>query len=101
MKRDFSKLEAWSKSGSAKTLSEVFAWLAMQDRVRTADLRARLLPLNVLTGALVNEINELAIDITGEVALEEVGNEIVVTRTTLGQILGSLDVKQFEKRVSS
>lgn len=101
MLRDFSKLEALGKAGSVQTLAEVFAWLAIQDRVGTAEMRARLLPLNVLPNALVNQINELALDITGELALEEVGNHIVVTRKTLGQILGSLDVPQFEKRISS
>lgn len=101
MQHDFFKLEGKSRPGSTQTLSEVFAWLAMQDQVGTAELRARLLPLNVLTGALVNEINELALDIAGEMALEELGNEIVVTRKTLGQILGTLDIEQFERRVSS
>lgn len=81
----------------AQTLTAVFAWLAIQDRVGTAELRARLLPLDVLTSAFVNEINELALDLTGELALEEAGNDIVVARKILVQILGSLDVNQFEK----
>ncbi len=101
MQRGFSKVEALGKAGSVQTLSEVFAWLAIQDRVGTAELRARLLPLNVLPSALVNEINELALDATGEFALEEADNHIVVARKTLGQILGSLNVTQFEKRISS
>lgn len=101
MKRDFSKLEVKGRFGSIQTLSEVFAWLAIHERVSAAELRTRLLPLNVLTGALINEINEMALEIAGEVVLEEVGNEIIVTRKTLGQILGSLDVTQFEKGISS
>ena len=69
------------------SLPEVLKWLAVQDRIAVAELRVRLLPLDLLPGAVINEINERALDLIGELALEEVGNEIVVAKEILDEVL--------------
>ncbi|MCW2311313.1 InlB B-repeat-containing protein [Rhodoferax antarcticus] len=74
---------------SAQSLLDVLTWLASRDRVAAAELRARLLPLNLLPGAVIDEINERALDLIGELALEEVGNEIVVTKEIFEEVLAN------------
>ena len=69
------------------SLPEVLKWLAVQDRIAVTELRVRLLPLDLLPGAVINEINERALDLIGELALEEVGNEIVVAKDILDEVL--------------
>jgi hypothetical protein len=40
-------------------------------------LRQLALPLDFLPNAVINELNELVLDLTGEMALEESGDEIL------------------------
>lgn len=76
---------------SAQTLPEVLVWLATQNRIAVAELRLRLLPLDLLPGAVINEINERALDLIGELALEEIGDEIVVAKEILDELLANWD----------
>lgn len=69
------------------TLIDVLKWLALQDRIEVVELRARLLPLDLLPGAVISEINERALDLGGELALEETGNEIVVGKAAFDEVL--------------
>ena len=69
------------------TLLGILKWLAAQDRILVADLRVRLLPLDLLTSALIDKLNERALDLTGELALEEVEDEIVVTKDIFDDVL--------------
>ncbi|MCW2311312.1 DUF1566 domain-containing protein [Rhodoferax antarcticus] len=78
----------------AQTLPEVLAWLATQDRIAVAELRVRLLPLDLLPGAVINEINERALDLIGELALAETGDEIVVVKEILDEVLADWDSNQ-------
>ena len=71
----------------AQTFPEVLKWLATQDRIPISDLRDRLLPLDLLTNSVINELNELALDLTGELALDEVKNEIVVAKNIINEVL--------------
>ncbi len=73
----------------AQTLPEVLAWLAKHEQISVAELRARLLPLDLLPGAVIDELNERALDLTGELALEEVDDLILVTRETLLEVLAN------------
>jgi len=70
-------------------IKTVVTWLARQDRVTMAALRELLLPLDLLPNAVINELNELALDLTGEMALEESGDEILVSRSTLDEVLAT------------
>lgn len=71
------------------TLKEVVAWLATQDRIAVATLRIHLLPLDLLPTAIIDKLNEHALDLTGELALEELGDEIVVSREILVEVLAN------------
>ena len=73
----------------APTFADVLAWLATQDRMTVAQLRVRLLPLDLLPGAVINEINERALDLMGELALEEAEDEIVVAKEILDEVLAN------------
>lgn len=70
-----------------QTIEQIWAWLALQDRLPIATLRVHLLPLDLLPSAVIDDLNELALDLTGEPALAEVGDVIVVTRDILTAVL--------------
>ena len=76
------------------TLKTVVNWLAAQDRVLVTALRAQLLPLDLLPNSVIDELNEMALDLTGAMALEEVGDEIVVSREILDEVLLRRDWNQ-------
>jgi hypothetical protein len=72
-----------------QTLPEVLQWLVTKSRVSLAELRARLLPLNFLSGAIINDVNERALDLTGDLALEEIGTEVLVAQSMLTVVLAN------------
>lgn len=81
-----------SSQTAQQTLPQVLAWLTTQQRVSAATLRSLLLPLDLLPSALIDEINERALDIVGEPALEDQDDEILVTQEVLAEILTDWDV---------
>lgn len=72
-------------------LADVIAWLAGGCHFSMADLRARLLPLDLLPAALIDEINERALDLTGDIALEESDDEIIVAREVLAVVVKTME----------
>jgi len=74
------------------TYLEFLYWLVEQQGIAFSDLRTRLLPLDLLPGAVINDINERALDLTGEAALEEDGVTVIVHREVLLQIIDAWDV---------
>ena len=64
-----------------------YAWLKDQETFSLSELRIRLLPLDLLPGAVINDINESALDLTGEPALLEDGDNVIVQRDVLLQII--------------
>jgi ankyrin repeat protein len=84
-------VSASSQTTPQKTLPQVLAWLATQERVTAAVLRNLLLPLDLLPSALVDEINERALDRVGEPALEDQEDEILVVQDVLAEILTDWD----------
>ncbi len=73
------------------TRLEFLYWLAEQPEIVLADLRTRLLPLDLLPSAVINDINECAIDLTGEHALKEGGDNVIVRREVLLQVIAALE----------
>lgn len=63
------------------------AWLVGQHTIPLSVLRMRLHPLDLLPGAVINDINERALDLTGEPALEEDGDTVIVKREILLQVI--------------
>lgn len=70
------------------SFDDVMNWLLEAESVTLSDLRARLLPLNLLIGAVIADLNEKAIDQTGDLALEDDGKQVVVNRSILQKVLG-------------
>jgi len=68
-------------------MSLFLAWLLEQDVIPLSDLRIRLLPLDLLPSAVVNDINERALDLTGEPALAEDGDNVIVQREVLFRVI--------------
>lgn len=85
--------ENTSNSASKKTttteggISTILAKLAKQDQIKIAELRNLLLPLDLMTSAVIDEVNERALDLTGEPALIEDGDNVIVQREVLLQII--------------
>lgn len=73
----------------AETSPGISVWLATYDRVSLAVFRDRLLPLDLLPCAVIDELNERALDLTGEIALEESGEEILVFREVLATVIAN------------
>lgn len=89
-----SAVKAINRKPPENTLKEVVAWLATQDRIAVATLRIHLLPLDLLPTAVIDKLNERALDLTGELALEELGDEIVVTREVLDEVIANWDSRE-------
>lgn len=83
-----------SKPIHSHTLQLVLTWLASQDRIPIAAFRAQLLPLDMLPGAVINEINERALDLIGEIALDEVGDQILVIKNVFDEVLANWNFPQ-------
>lgn len=65
----------------------VAQWLLDFDSITSAELRNQLLPFDLLPNSFIDELNEQALDLTGDIALEEVDGDIVVNREVLRQVL--------------
>lgn len=83
-----------SKPIHSHTLQLVLTWLASQDRISIAAFRAQLLPLDMLPGAVINEINERALDLIGEIALDEVDDQILVIKNVFDEVLANWNFPQ-------
>lgn len=60
------------------------------EAISLAELRKHLLPLDLLPNAVIEEINEKALDLVGEAALEEDGEQVIVFSEVLAQVLDTL-----------
>jgi|APTNR8051073442_1049403.scaffolds.fasta_scaffold07250_3 hypothetical protein len=76
-----------SRLEPAQTLLQVLEWLATQDRIPLSALRSRLLPLDLLPSAVIDEINERALDLNGEPAIEDHNDEILVVSGIFNEVL--------------
>jgi Protein of unknown function (DUF1566)/Divergent InlB B-repeat domain len=83
-----------SKPIHAHTLQLVLTWLASQDRISIAAFRTQLLPLDMLPGAVINEINERALDLIGEIGLDEVDDQILVIKNVFDEVLANWNFTQ-------
>lgn len=77
----------------ATPLVQVARWLLDQESVTFVALRAYLLPLNLLPRAVIDELNERALDLTDEPVLEEQEDTVLVAREILTQMLACWDSK--------
>jgi len=68
-------------------------WLGAQDVIPLTELRIRLLPLDLLTSAVIDDINERALDLTGEMALIESGDSVGVQQAVLKLVITAITHK--------
>ena len=78
------------------TMAAVLTWLLNQQSVTVAELRLKLLPLDMLPSAFISEINEKALELTGELALEEVGSDVGISINVLNDVIINLQSLQFD-----
>jgi hypothetical protein len=71
-----------------ESFDDVMDWLLDKKSVALEQLRARLLPLNLLVGSVMADLNEKALDQMGDLALEDDGKVVVVNRLILQKVLG-------------
>jgi hypothetical protein len=69
------------------SMGDHLKWLVEYRVISLSDLRNRLLPLDLLPSAFINDINEQALDLVGEVALIDEGDSIEVQRAVLEQVI--------------
>lgn len=65
------------------------SWLGLQNSVPFSSLRNRLLPLDLLPNAVIDEINGRALSLTGEPALEQDGDNVIVQGQVLVRVMGA------------
>lgn len=70
---------------------DVAKWLTNRSTITLRELRSILLPLDLFPGAVIDDINERAYDLTCEAALEEAGDVVSVQRGVLLQVLAAWD----------
>lgn len=68
---------------------EVLAWLASQEQVAREDLSNLLLPLHLLPAAFIEDINEKSIGLTGDLALVELNELIIITKANLDKVIAN------------
>lgn len=78
------------------TMAAVLTWLLNQQSVAVAELRLKLLPLDMLPSAFISEINEKALELTGELALVEVGGNVTISINVLNDVMVNLQSLQFD-----
>jgi hypothetical protein len=67
---------------------EVLKWLESQSFVSFSELRSRLVPLDLLPGAVIDHLNEKALDLLGELAFEDKGEDgVIVIQAVLNQVI--------------
>ena len=71
---------------SLTSIEEVLVWLSSKSVVTLTEMRNVLLPLDLFPGAVIDDINEKALNEAGEVALIENGSEIVINQEVLRQV---------------
>jgi hypothetical protein len=88
-KSNFSSVKSNKTSRDFDSIFDVYKWLASQDKVLKIDLRRSLLTLSLLIGAVVEDINEKALQISGDLALIESGETFEVNKAVMQMILDS------------
>lgn len=78
-----------SSQSEPQALAQIVAWLATLEMVTISDLRTRLLPLDLLPGAVIDDLNERALDLTGDLALEEDGENFIIVREVLARVVSA------------
>ncbi len=72
-----------------QTLPDILTWMCSQSMVTMADLRLKLLPLDLLPSAVIDDINEKSYDLQGDAALQEDGDVVMVQQEALLQVLAT------------
>lgn len=62
-------------------------WTSTKEILTLDELRSYLLPLDLLPSAVIDDINERALDLTGEPALVEEADNVIVQREVLLQVI--------------
>lgn len=68
---------------------QIALWIANKHSCALPELRNHLLPLDLLPNAVIDDINERALDLTGELALIEEGDTVIVQREVLLQVIAA------------
>jgi hypothetical protein len=79
---------------TAAPFSQFLNWLAAQETVSFAELRDRLLPLDRIPGEVIDEINDRALDLAGEPAVEEdKEDEFIVSREVMARVIAGWEAE--------
>lgn len=88
------KITTSDQTRAVRSLFEVWEWVAKHERIGIAELRARLLPLDLLPSSSLDDLNERALNLTGEIALAQIGNEVLVTKVIFDEVLANWHMGQ-------
>lgn len=77
------------KNQDFTSLLEVVKWISGFPKVTLTQLRAALLPLDLFPGAVIDDMNERALELADEMAFEESNNAISVNREALLKVISA------------
>jgi hypothetical protein len=86
-----SSIDSKNTNASFDSIADIYTWIASCEYISKADLRRNLLPLGLLVSAVIEEINEKALGVSGDFAILEVGDKFEVNRSIMILIIENIE----------
>ncbi|MGV0985498.1 MAG: hypothetical protein ACOYB2_13180 [Limnohabitans sp.] len=86
-----SSVASKNTNASFNSIADIYTWIASCESISKADLRRNLLPLGLLVSAVVEELNEKALGVSGDFAMLEEGDKFEVNRNIMILIIDNIE----------
>nr|WP_315227806.1 tellurite resistance TerB C-terminal domain-containing protein [uncultured Limnohabitans sp.] len=86
-----SSVDSKNTNASFNSITDIYTWIASCESISKADLRRNLLPLGLLVSAVVEEVNEKALGVSGDFAMLEEGDKFEVNRDIMMLIINNIE----------
>lgn len=80
-----------SETKNLNSIREVINWLSSVQYVQHSKLKKLLLPFDYFPGVLIDALNEKALSLFGEIVVEDVGDQYIISQKMLSELLSNID----------
>ena len=80
-----------SETKNLNSIREVINWLSSVQYVQHSELKKLLLPFDYFPSVLIDALNEKALSLFGEIVVEDVGDQYIISQEMLSELLSSID----------